>query len=136
MTAEMRGPIRIPHGTTYRDVDLPTGTCEQPQHFGSDLWILDGNTDTTPANSQAARLCRDCPLADTCPIQSDKNPAQWLGTIRGAKAYFWRDRPGQPFKNCARHACHNLFASSNDARAYCSTTCKRKVEAERRRTAA
>lgn len=128
---EMRNPARITHSTTYRDADQDPGTCETPEYFGSDLWIIDG-TSTTPDNSEAAWLCRSCPKRDTCPTQADKNPAQHVGTIRGAKAYLWPDRPGRPLELCAHTGCGNLFASVKEKQQfYCSTTCRYKAEARR-----
>lgn len=136
---EMRGPVRITHSTTYRDADQDPGTCETPEYFGSDLWIIEG-TSTTDDNSEAAWLCRSCPKRVTCPIQADKDPSQHVGTIRGARAYLWTDRPGRPLELCAHTGCLNLFASVKEKQQfYCSTRCRHNAEArrsKRRRSAA
>jgi hypothetical protein len=135
---EMRGPVRITHSTTYRDADQDPGTCETPEYFGSDLWIIDGTT-TTPDNSDAAWLCRTCPKRDTCPTQADKNPSQHIGTIRGAKAYFGKgssgtgSAPGIPFQLCAHTGCHTLFASTKKRQDYCTTRCRHNAERQRSR---
>lgn len=87
MTAEMRGPIRIPHGTTYRDAELPTGTCADGKH-DPDMWTLPSGGDSLTVqerqerrhdNDEAIRLClTECPIREWCAARP-VNP----GTIQG-----------------------------------------------------
>lgn len=129
MTAERRQPIRIAAGVSYRE--LEPGICERPEHYGSDLWIIEGDTETGDNNSAAERLCVACPIRSTCAAEAEAAPHRYRGTIRGALAYF-KSGKGKPFLRCESPTCTRTFASARKNVRYCSRKCVNAAESARK----